>query len=118
MTNQELFSKISNAIPPISIIFAELINELTYKLMMEESNEQEVHEELDEDTYNKMSKIETSLFNSFANLIKVKEALGEELDFGEVMLKIQYDNEMAEAMEMYREFKNTEEILNDDNKEK
>ena len=57
------------------------------------------------------------MFNAFGNIIKAKEELGEQLDVPEMMIKMQYETEMAEAMEMYRDYKNAEDILNDGNEE-
>lgn len=122
MKTEELFKLVSDTINTMSIGFASIVSELTQKMMLADGENvlpdgtvlvEDDGEEIDDETYDKLSKIETSMFNSFGNLLKAKEALGEELDFGETMLKMQYESEMAEAMEMYREFKNTEEILNE-----
>lgn len=129
MKTEDLFKLVLEGIGNMTNILAMLMNELTEKLIIADGDnigpdgqiliEDVDGEEIDNETYDKLCSVESHIFNAFGNIVKAKEAIGEELDIAELMLKTQYETEMAEAMEMYREFKNTEEILNgDDNKEK
>ena len=127
MKVEDILNLFEKNVKLISPLFARMINILTEKMMIatgdniitdEDGNtikivEDTDNEEVSDETYEKLSRTENFLFNSFANLIKAKEALGFELELPETILKNQYDAEMSETMEMYREFRNTEEILND-----
>lgn len=125
MKTEDLFKLVLEGIGNMTNILAMLMHELTEKLIIAEGDnigpdgqiliEDVDGEEIDDETYDKLCSVESHIFNAFGNIVKAKEAVGEELDIAELMLKTQYETEMAEAMEMYREFKNTEEILNGDN---
>lgn len=125
MKVEEIFELIEKNYELMSPIFANMINKITEKLiacgdseLVDDSGNKIIitndnKEEIDEENYEILGKTENFLFNAFANLIKAKETIGLELDFAEIALKNQYDFEMEETFEIYREFKNTEEILND-----
>ena len=125
MKVEEIFELIEKNYELMSPILANMINKITEKLIacgnseLVDDNGNKIiitndnDEEIDEENYEILSRTENFLFNAFANLIKAKEIIGLDLDFAETALKNQYDFEMEETFEMYREFKNTEEILND-----
>ena len=127
MKIEDILNLLEKNVILISPLFARMINILTEKMIIatgdniitdENGNtikivEDTDNEEVSDETYEKLSRTENFLFNAFANLIKAKETIGLELDFAEIALKNQYDFEMQETFEIYREFKNTEEILND-----
>lgn len=125
MKTEDIFDLIEKNIQTLSPVFANMIQHLTEKMMIADGNNiikddngnvlhmitDEDKEDIDDETYDKLSHVENFLFNAFANIIKAKEAMEIELELPEMILKTQYDAEMNEAMEMYREFRNTEEIL-------
>ena len=127
MKINDILNSLEKNVNLMSPLFARMIHILTEKMMIATGDnvitdeygnainivEDTDNEEISDEIYEKLSRTENFLFNSFANLIKAKEALGFELEFSETMVKNQYDAEMSEIMEMYREFRNTEEILND-----
>lgn len=123
----EILNKSLETINNVSPLLADCINELTNKIIIakgenidENGNviiQDTDNEDINEEMLSKMSNVETCFFNALANLIKAKEFLGTKLEFHEVMFKTQYEYEMSEAMEIYRECRNMEEILNDENKE-
>ena len=127
MKSEDIIKLVSESIAEMSPLFANCINELTQKMIIADGDnvdengiiliEDKDHEEITDETYEKFVRVENLLFNAFGNLIKAKEELGETLDFHELMLKLQYESEIAEAMEMYRDYKNAEDILNDGNEE-
>ena len=124
----EILNKTLNTINEVTPLLADCINVLSEKILIANGenvdNEGNVlyedtdHEEVSDENLEKMSTVENQVFNALGNLIRAKEALGAKLEFHEVMLKTQYEYEMGEAMEMYREYKNMEEILNDDKEDK
>ena len=128
MKINDIYKMVSETIETMTPVFAECINILTEKILI--SNGENIdengiviiedfdHEEITDEDFEKITKIENFLFNSFGNLIKAKESLGEELNVTDAMIKLQYETEMAEALEMYREYKNTEDILNEENNTK
>lgn len=128
MKVEDIKKLVSNTISECSQMLANCINELTQKIIIADGDnvdengiiiiEDEDHEEITDETYEKFSRIENLLFNAFGNIVKAKEELGEQLEVPELMIKMQFETEMAEAMEMYRDYKNAEDILNDDNEEK
>lgn len=127
MKLEDIKKLVSDAIATISPMLANCINELTQKMIIADGDnvdengiiiiKDEDHEEITDETYEKLARTENLLFNAFGNIIKAKGELGEQLDVPEMMIKMQYETEMAEAMEMYRDYKNAEDILNDGNEE-
>lgn len=125
MKVEDIINLVSETISEVSPKLANSINELTQKMMIANGDnvdengiiviEDNDNEEIDDETYEKLSKTENLLFNAFGNIIKAKEAIGQELEIPEFLIKMQYETEIAEAMEMYREYKNAEDILNDGN---
>lgn len=125
MKVEDIINLVSETISEVSPMLANSINELTQKMMIANGDnvdengiiviEDNDNEEIDDETYEKLSKTENLLFNAFGNIIKAKEAIGQELEIPEFLIKMQYETEIAEAMEMYREYKNAEDILNDGN---
>lgn len=122
----EILNKTLNTINEVTPLLADCINVLSEKILIANGenvdNEGNVlyedtdHEEVSDENLEKMSTVENQVFNALGNLIRAKEALGAKLEIHEVMLKAQYEYEMGEAMEMYREYRNMEEILNDGEK--
>lgn len=124
MKIDELLDRTNDFISDISVDFARLISDLSGKIMIANGDniaedgtvivEDEDNEEISDEMLEKISVVEHCLFNAFGNVIHAKEALGCELSLPEVLIKNQYESEMVESLEMYREYKNAEEILNDD----
>ena len=127
MKSEDIKKLVSNTISECSQMLANCINELTQKIIIADGDnvdengiiviKDEDHEEITDETYEKFSRIENLLFNAFGNIVKAKEELGEQLEVPELMIKMQFEAEMAEAMEMYRDYRNAEDILNDGNEE-
>ena len=127
MKSEDIKKLVSNTISECSQMLANCINELTQKIIIADGDnvdengiiviKDEDHEEINDGTQEKFSRIENLLFNAFGNIVKAKEELGEQLEVPELMIKMQFEAEMAEAMEMYRDYRNAEDILNDGNEE-
>jgi len=123
MKSEDIFKMLDATIEETTHRFAHCINSLTSKMLIYDGcnviNGVEIVKDEDNETissemYDKMEKVENHFFKAFANLLIAKELLGKELTLPELMIKKQYQDELVETMEMYREFKNAEDILNDD----
>lgn len=126
MKSVDILKFLDGTIEEVSHLFAHCINLITSKMIIHDGYnvidgveiiKDEDNEKIDSETYDKFEKTENYLFKAFANLLMAKEILGKELTLPELMIKNQYQQELVESMEMYREFKNAEEILNDGDNE-
>ena len=121
MESVDIFKFLDETIDDVTHLFAHCINLITSKMLIHDGYTEivkdEDNEEIDSETYDKFEKTENHFFKAFANLLMAKEILGKELTLPETMIKNQYQQELFESMEMYREFKNAEEILNDGDNE-
>ena len=120
MKSVDILKFLDGTIEEVSHLFAHCINLITSKMIIHDGYnvidgveiiKDEDNEKIDSETYDKFEKTENYLFKAFANLLMAKEILGKELTLPELMIKNQYQQELVESMEMYREFKNAEEIL-------
>lgn len=122
MKTEDIFEKVIDTISNIEVPISQCINILTQKMMIANGDniidgveiiKDEDNEEIDDEMYEKLQSVENRLFYAFGYLVKAKQALGVELDIPEQILVTQFESEMAESLEMYRDFRNTEEILHD-----
>lgn len=122
MKTEDIFETVIDTISNIEVPISHCINILTQKMMIANGDniidgveiiKDEDNEEIDDEMYEKLQSVENRLFYAFGYLVKAKQALGVELDIPEQILVTQFESEMAESLEMYRDFRNTEEILHD-----
>lgn len=122
MKTEDIFEKVIDTVSEIEVPISHCINILTQKMMIANGDniidgveiiKDEDNEEIDDEMYEKLQSVENRLFYAFGYLVKAKQALGVELDIPEQILVTQFESEMAESLEMYRDFRNTEEILHD-----
>lgn len=120
MKINEIKEYLKNTINELIPLIAECDQLLSEKLVAidENLNDTVDNETVEDDVYNNLCNIEHMLFYALGNMVSAKAELGENLEFPELATKQQYESEMIDVMEMYREYKNTEEILNGDSETK
>jgi len=120
MKINEIKEYLKNTINQLIPLIAECDQLLSEKLVAIDENLNDTidNETVEEDVYNNLCNIEHMLFYALGNMVSAKAELGENLELHELATKQQYESEMIDVMEMYREYKNTEEILNGDSETK
>ncbi len=120
MKINEIKEYLKNTINELIPLIAECDQLLSEKLVAidENLNDTVDNETVEDDVYNNLCNIEHMLFYALGNMVSAKAELGENLELPELATKQQYESEMIDVMEMYREYKNTEEILNGDSETK
>ena len=120
MKINEIKEYLKNTINELIPLIAECDQLLSEKLVNidENLNDTVDNETVEDDVYNNLCNIEHMLFYALGNMVSAKAELGENLELHELATKQQYEGEMIDVMEMYRDYKNTEEILNGDSETK
>ena len=120
MKINEIKEYLKNTINELIPLIAECDQLLSEKLVNidENLNDTVDNETVEDDVYNNLCNIEHMLFYALGNMVSAKAELGENLELHELATKQQYEGEMIDIMEMYRDYKNTEEILNGDSETK
>ena len=120
MKINEIKEYLNNTINELIPLIAECDQLLSEKLVAidEDLKDNVDNETFEENEYNALCNVEHMLFYALGNIISAKAELGENLELHELATKQQYESEMIDVMEMYRDYKNTEEILNGDSETK
>ena len=120
MKINEIKEYLKNTINELIPLIAECDQLLSEKLVNidENLNDTVDNETVEDVVYNNLCNVEHMLFYALGNMVSAKAELGENLELHELATKQQYEGEMIDVMEMYREYKNTEEILNGDSETK